>query len=83
MPFHQETIILWNLFWNAGSCVKNSNIVTFVGVDPVFKVLCIEIAKKTAKIILLQFVTGGQPYEQSNEERFPQTFVFVLYADSC
>ena len=30
-----------------------------------------EIAEKTAKIILLQFVTGDRPYEQSNEERFP------------
>ena len=37
-------------------------IVTFVRVDPVFKVLCIEIAEKTAKIILLQFVTGDRPY---------------------
>ena len=46
-----------------------------MGVDPVFKVLCVEIADKTGKIILLQFVTGDRPYEHKNEERFPQTFV--------
>ncbi|KAF4532063.1 hypothetical protein B566_EDAN016135 [Ephemera danica] len=54
-------------------------IASFVGVDPVFKVLCVELAEKTAKLVLLQFVTGDRRYEQSNEERFLQTF--VLYYD--
>ena len=50
-----------------------------MGVDPVFKVLRVEIAEKAAKIILLQFVTGDQPYEQTNEEHFIIIIINIIY----